>query len=78
MKMGTIRIEPNDDGTYQVECTVMKDNGQWYDGGRISYSAKSIDDIPSKIKEGQKKISGMKDKPKKKGPDRSVEEFVGT
>jgi hypothetical protein len=55
---------------------VVKDNNQWSDRS-ISYSAKSIDDIVPKIKDAQTKISGMKEKPKKKGPDRSVETYIG-
>jgi hypothetical protein len=76
MKLGRINIQPNDDGSYQVECDVVKDSGQWSDK-RISYSAKSIDDIVPKIKDAQTKISGMKEKPKKKGPNRSVEKYIG-
>lgn len=78
MKIRRINIEPNDDGTYQVECEACKDNGQWYDGGELKYSAKSIDDIVTKIKEAEKKISGMQEKKGKRIPDRSVEKYIET
>lgn len=77
MKLGSVRIEANDDGTWQVSCEIVKDDGRWYDGKNLKYSANSLDDIVGKIKEAQKEAGGMKEKPKKKGPDRSVGKFIG-
>ena len=77
MKLGSARIEANDDDTYQVSCEIVKDDGSYFDGKSLKYSAKSIDDIVPKIRDAQKKIGGMKEKSKKNSPDRSVEKFIG-
>ena len=69
MKVRRINIEPNTDGTFQVE--VCADYG--LDCDSYSASASSLQDCISKIEEGMKKIEGTKKKKNKK----SVAAFVG-
>lgn len=78
MKLGSVNIETNDDGTYQVNCSFVKNSGRWCEDGPFRYSAKSLDDVLSKIKDAQKKISGLDEKSKKKNSNRSVEDFIKT
>lgn len=74
MKMGTIRIEPNDDGTFQVNVDARESNGD-FSHKEIKLSATSLEDVSAKIKEAQKKIEGLKDK-KKEGKDNSTKAFL--
>jgi hypothetical protein len=55
MKLRRVHIEVNDDGTYQIEAMT---SGGMMDG--IKLSAKSIEEIPGKIKEAQSKMDKMK------------------
>ena len=67
MKIREIRITPNSDKTYQV--TICGDEF----GKDLSYSAKDLSEVASKIEEGQKEFAGMKSDKKKS----SMKEFLG-
>jgi hypothetical protein len=79
MKMGAIRIEANDDGTYQVEVDSKNENREAMpDYKCYKYSAANLEEVITKIKEAQEKIGGMKEEKKdKKSRDKSLTGFMG-
>jgi hypothetical protein len=70
MKLKHIKIDVNDDGTFQVEC--CSDN--YGMGERKTYSAGSLKEVMSKIEDAQKEFATMK-KDKKKD---KVKAFLNT
>jgi len=77
MKLKSIRIEINDDGTFQVEC--FPESSMMCCGKTLKYSAKTIDEALSKIDIAKKEFEGMKSDDKEdkgNGKNDVVKEFM--
>jgi hypothetical protein len=75
MKVNSIRVEPNDDGTFQVVVEGRDDSSM---GGYKDkrYSAASLDEVATKIKEGMAHFAGMKEGKKARKEDKSLKGFL--
>jgi hypothetical protein len=74
MELKTVRIESNDDGTFQVCCET--EYGDTFETREkpLKYSAASLDEVIDKIKEAKEEFSKKKDTRKKR--DRDVSNFI--
>jgi hypothetical protein len=76
MKIKRIEIEPNDDGTFQVDvCPSDGENGEYMGNKCLKYSASSLEECVTKIKEAQN--SKVETKKGKHKPDKTMKGFLG-
>jgi hypothetical protein len=75
MKIKRIDIEVNDDGTFQIEvCQQDGENGEYLGNKCLKYSASSLEECVTKIKEAQNSKVDMKKEKRK--PDKTMKGFL--